>query len=147
MIYFDTSALIKRFVSEKGSPLVQTVVGRDETVATAKIAYAEIFAGLTRKLREGNLSRAQYGLACRQFESDWQAYLRVELQDSILLLARDLIRRYPLRGFDAVHLASAVSLKAALGEDITFAAADARLLRAAAAENLESLNVETARAP
>lgn len=147
MIYFDTSALIKRFVSEKGSPLVQTVVGRNETVATAKIAYAEIFAGLTRKLREGNLSRAQYGLACRQFESDWQAYLRVELQDSILLLARDLIRRYPLRGFDAVHLASAVSLKAALGEDITFAAADARLLRAAAAENLESLNVETARAP
>jgi len=95
LIYFDTSALTKRFVSEKGSPLVQTVVGRNETVATAKIAYAEIIAGLTRKLSEGNLSRAQYGLACRQFERDWQAYLRAELQDSILLLARDLIQRRP----------------------------------------------------
>ena len=144
MIYLDTSALIKRFVNEKGSPLVRSIVQRKGTIATAKIAYAEIFAGLTRKLREGNLSKAQYVLACRQFESDWQAYLRVELEDDILLLARDLIQRRPLRGFDAVHLASALRLKIALGEAITFAAADGRLLKAAQAENLEPLNVEIA---
>ena len=142
MIYLDTSALIKRFVNENGSPLVQSIVQRKGVIATAKIAYAEIFAGLTGKLREGNLSKAQYALACRQFESDWQAYLRVELEDNILLLARDLIQRRPLRGFDAVHLASALSLKIALGEEITFAAADGRLLKAAKAENLEPLNVE-----
>lgn len=144
MIYLDTSALIKRFVNEKGSPLVQSIVQRPGAIATAKIAYAEIFAGLTRKLREGNLSKAQYTLACRQFESDWHAYLRVELEDDILLLARDLIQRRPLRGFDAVHLASALRLKIALGEEVTFAAADGRLLKAAEGENLEPLNVETA---
>lgn len=144
MIYLDTSALIKRFVNEKGSPLVQSIVQRPGAIATAKIAYAEIFAGLTRKLREGNLSKAQYALACRQFESDWHAYLRVELEDDILLLARDLIQRRPLRGFDAVHLASALRLKHALGEEVTFAAADGRLLKAAEGENLEPLNVETA---
>ena len=145
MIYLDTSALIKRFVNEKGSALVQFIVQRRRPVATAKIAYAEIFAGLTRKLREGYVSRSGYDLTCRQFERDWPAYLRVELEDSILLLARDLIQRHPLRGFDAVHLASAVSLKSALSEEITFAAADERLLRAAQAEELEALNVETDR--
>jgi uncharacterized protein len=67
------------------------------------------------------------------------------LQDDVLLIARDLIQRHPLRGFDAVHLASAVSLKSALGEEITFAAGDERLLRAAEAEKLKPLNVETAR--
>jgi predicted nucleic acid-binding protein len=144
VIYLDTSALIKRFVNEKGSPLVQSIVQRTGAIATAKIAYAEIFAGLTRKLREGNLSKAQYALACRQFESDWHAYLRVELEDDILLLARDLIQRRPLRGFDAVHLASALRLKIALGEKVTFAAADGRLLKAAEGENLEPLNVEIA---
>jgi predicted nucleic acid-binding protein len=144
VIYLDTSALIKRFVNEKGSPLVQSIVQRTAAIATAKIAYAEIFAGLTRKLREGNLSKAQYALACRQFESDWHAYLRVELEDDILLLARDLIQRCPLRGFDAVHLASALRLKIALGEEVTFAAADGRLLKAAEGENLEPLNVEIA---
>ena len=68
----------------------------------------------------------------------------MELQEHILLLARDLIQRHPLRGFDAVHLASAVSLRSALGEEITFAAADERLLRAAKEENLSAINVETA---
>ena len=91
------------------------------------------------------MSKAQYSTACRQFESDWQAYVRVELQDDILLLARDLIQRHPLKGFDALHLASALRLKAALGEELRFAAADRNLLRAAEIEKLEALNVETAR--
>jgi len=144
VIYLDTSALVKRFVQEKGSPVVQSLFQSATAVATAKIAYAEIFAGLTRKLRERNLSRAQYSAACRHFESDWHAYVRVELQDDILFLARDLIQRHPLKGFDAVHLASALRLKVALGEELRFAAADKNLLRAAQSEKLETINVETA---
>ena len=70
----------------------------------------------------------------------------MELEDDILLLARDLIQRRPLRGFDALHLASALRLKLALGEAITFAAADERLLKAAEAESLEPLNVQTSNA-
>lgn len=147
MNYLDTSALIKRFVAEKGSALIQTIMTRREPVATAKIAYAEVYAGLARKRREGHLSAAHYALSCRQFERDWGAYVRVDLQDEILLLARDLIGRHPLRGFDAIHLASALSLKSALGQDITFAAADERLLRAAHAERLRALNVEASQRP
>jgi len=140
--YLDTSALIKRFVAEKGSPLIRRIIEAGP-VATAKIAYAEVYAGLKRKHREGHISASQYVLACHQFERDWQAYIRVDLQNGILHLARDLIQLHPLRGFDAVHLASALSLKKALGEEITFTAADERLLRAAKAEWLGALNVET----
>ncbi len=147
MNYLDTSALIKRFVAEQGSLLVRRLVIREGPSATAKIAYAEAYSGLTRKHREGHLSTGQYARACQQFENEWQAYVRVDLQDEILRLARDLIRRHPLRGFDAIHLASALSLKKALGEEITFAAADERLLRAAGAEHLHALNVETAQIP
>jgi len=143
MNYLDTSALIKRFVTERGSPLVERLVREEGPIATAKIAYVEVYAGLTRKHREGHLPGSQYALACRQFETDWQAHIRVDLQDEILVVARNLIRRHPLRGFDAIHLASALSLRAALGEEITFAAADERLLRAARAERLRPLNVET----
>ena len=49
MNYLDTSALIKRFVEETGSPLIQTLVTHSTPVATAKIAYAEVYAGLTRR--------------------------------------------------------------------------------------------------
>ena len=143
MNYFDTSALIKRFVEEKGSALVTDLIDRESPMATAKIAYVETYSGFTRKLREKQLSAAQYSRACQQFESEWPAYVRVDTRDEILQLARDLIRRHPLRGFDAIHLASALTLKKALGEEVIFAAADIRLLQAAGAERLQALNVET----
>jgi predicted nucleic acid-binding protein len=61
----------------------------------------------------------------------------------ILLLARDLIRRHALRGVDAIHLASALSLRESLTETVRFFAADERLLRAAEAERLAPVDVET----
>ncbi len=142
MIYLDTSALIKRFLAEPGSPRVYSLLTSEPGVATAKIAYAEAYGALARKQRAGDLSRAQYALAARRFEEEWQVLTRIDLHDEILVLARDLIQRHPLRGLDAIHLASAISLKRALHEDITFAAADAQLLRAAKAERLCPLDVE-----
>ncbi len=144
MNYFDTSALIKRFVNERGSDLVAAIVARQGPIATAKIAYAEVHAGLARKRREGGLSAKQYGRTRETFEEDWEAYVRVDLHDDILVLARDLIQRHPLRGFDAIHLASALSLRTALGEAIRFVAADARLLQAAEVERCPVLDVEAA---
>ena len=147
MNYLDTSALIKRFVQEKGSSVVHTIVTSTGPVATSKIAYVEVYAGLARKHRDGHLSQAEYTLVCREFERDWAAYVRIDLSDEVLFLARDLIRHHPLRGFDAIHLASALSLRKAVGEDVVFAAADERLLRAAAGEHLSAINVETAPTP
>jgi uncharacterized protein len=138
----DSSALVKRFVAEKGSDRVTVLVSSGEPVATAKIAYAEIYAGLTRRRREGDVSEGDYAHACRQFEGDWRSYVRVDLRDEILVLARDLIRRHPLRGYDSVHLASAIALARGLEEEVTFLAADARLLRAARVEKLRAVNPE-----
>jgi uncharacterized protein len=144
MIYLDTSALIKRFVAEVGSETVDDLIGKSGPVMIAKIGFAEVHAGLKRKQREGALSGQDYALSVRQFEADWVHYHRIDLLDDILQLARDLIQQHPLRGFDAIHLASALSAKRATGEDLSFAAADTRLLRAAESEHLISINVENA---
>ena len=142
MNYLDTSALVKHFVLEKGSERVREIVGAREPVATSKIGYAEVHAALARRRREGDLSTRQYARACRNFEEFWQIYVRVDLRDEVLLLARDLIKRRPLRGFDAIHLALALTLGRELGEEMRFVAADARLLGAAKAEGLRVLNPE-----
>lgn len=143
MTYLDTSALIKRFVVEKGSQELRRLVDHERTVATATVAYAEAYAGLTRRYRERGLSRRQYERACKQFETEWDAYVRVELHREVLSAARDLIQRHALRGFDGVHLASAVVLQRGLGESVTFVAADERSLRAAAAERMPVFDVES----
>jgi predicted nucleic acid-binding protein len=143
--YLDTSALVKRFVSEAGSSEIRSLLTGDEPIASATIAYAELYSGLTRRHREGVLSQLQYRLACRRFERDWMALVKVELGAEILSSARGLIQRHSLRAFDAIHLASALGLQAAANEPVTFVAADQRLLRAAAGERLATVNPETAR--
>jgi uncharacterized protein len=134
-------------VEEEGSTLVDRLMARGEPIATATVAYAELYAGITRKHRQGQLASAPYALACRQIEEEWQAYVLVELQTDILILAREVIRRHALRGFDAIHLASALSVRMALNEETTFLAADERLLRSASSEGLKTLNVEKALNP
>lgn len=141
MNYFDTSALIKRFVAEAGSELVLQLTNRDRVV-TAAITYAEVHGGLARKKRTGELAGNDYAIACDQFEEDWQAYDRIQLTTEILTRARDLIQRHPLRGFDAIHLASAMEPGTEVAYAVTFVAADARLLNAAAAEGLPVVDVE-----
>jgi uncharacterized protein len=67
----------------------------------------------------------------------------VELHAEVLSAARSLIQRHGLRGFDGVHLASAVVLRRGLGESVKFVAADGRLLRAAAAERMPVVDIES----
>jgi len=143
MNYLDSSALIKRFAAEKGSERVRRIIEKEGPIATAKIAYAEVYSGLARKKREGALSTVQHAFLCRQVELDWHAYVRMDLTDEVLSLARDLVQRHPLRGFDAIHLSSALILKASLDEQVVFASADERQLQAAAKERLSALNIET----
>ena len=141
MNYFDTSALIKRFIEEPGSNRVDRVLARDPILATSKVAYAEVHAGLARKLREKALTTAAYRKTSRAFDGDWRAYVRVDLVDALLLSVRDLVRRHPLRGFDAIHLASALRLQEQLGEEVRIIACDDRLLTAAREEGLQTLDV------
>jgi len=141
MIYLDTSALIKRYIWESGSEQVRHVFRENGVIVTSKIAYPEVYAAFTRRMREGHLVPIRYRQVCRLFEREWRAYLIVEVHDEVLHLSRDLIKKYPLRGFDALHLASAKSLGRQLRTTITFVCADQRLLESAKAEGFELLAV------
>ena len=143
MTYLDTSALIKRFVEEPGSPAVDDLVRARAPIASATIAYAEAYSGLARRHREGDLPAAGFARACEQFERDWIGYVKVHLNDDVLGTARHVIQRHALRGFDGIHLASALTLQHGWDDPVLVVGADQRLLRAAAAEGLATLNVET----
>ena len=70
MIYFDSSALVKRYIEESGSDVVQSLLDRDVSAATSKLAYPEILSALTRKQRSGELTRRSLQAAVNQFEAD-----------------------------------------------------------------------------
>ncbi|MCC6849081.1 MAG: type II toxin-antitoxin system VapC family toxin [Deltaproteobacteria bacterium] len=102
-----------------------------------------LHAGLATTPRERTLTTSGHRRTVRALAADWRALVRVGVTERVLALVPGLARRYPLRGFDAIHLASAVRLQSDLAEAVSFVAADERLLAAAAGERLTPIDVSS----
>ncbi len=138
-VYLDTSALVKLYVEEEGSSLVQNTVAQAALVATSAIAYVEARAAFVRRRHEGGLSAGDYRRIIRDLDADWARCLVVEIPDSLIREAARLAESHRLRVYDAVHLASAAALRGRLTEPVVFASWDLGLDKAAKAEGLELL--------
>lgn len=148
--YFDSSATVKRYASEKGSHWIKEIVepGAGNIIYISQIGVVEIAAALSRKVRTQELTRENYEAALQLFLADVQneEYITANLNDAIIQLAVELTKRHPLRGYDAVHLATALSLNTALVDSgaptIVVVTADRILREAARAEGLLAENLE-----
>jgi predicted nucleic acid-binding protein len=88
-------------------------------------------------MRAGDLSKRAYGVASRALRRDWDRLAVVDFRE---VEAGRLAAKYGLRGFDAIHLSSAVTVASApAGPDVLFSSFDAALNRAAARERLQVL--------
>lgn len=141
MIYWDSSAVIKKYLSEEGSDVVHLRLKADSVVITSQITYAEVYATFVRKMREKAFSTQTHQKICRMFDADWKAMIIVRMDDVLLPVIRDLLIRHPLRSADSIHLASAVHVsERARHSSLSFACADEKLLQAAKKEGLAGWN-------
>ncbi len=93
------------------------------------------------RCREGNFSQGSRPSRFPALPFHLLSFIIVELDNDIFHLSRGLIKKHPLRAYDAVHRASAKSLKNRLKTVITFACADRRLSQSAEAEGPALLSV------
>jgi uncharacterized protein len=140
--YFDTSALVKRYVRESGSIWVRSIIANQgNAVFTAEITLAEVAAVLAAHSRApGGITVKHKERVLAQFLADCQEiFTLLSIERRLIDSAVQLAQRYRLRGYDAVQLATAVSafeiLKDA-GVDLVFVTNDQDLLQAAQAEGL-----------
>lgn len=136
ILYLDTSSLMKLFVQEEGSRLVEALVEGSQGAAISLVGYAEARAALARASREARITPVEHRRAVRRLEEAWADFIVIAVHEPLIRLAGALAEKHFLRGFDSIHLASALSLQQQIGEAITFSAADARLCGAAQAEGL-----------
>jgi predicted nucleic acid-binding protein len=136
MMYFDSSALVKRYLKEDGTEKVNSLIASQRLIATSKLAYPEILSTLTRKQREVEISRKDFKSVIAIFEKDWEKLFIVEFHDELLKTIKELLGKYSLKGADTLHLSSAIWLGRVTKTRVTFVASDATLLRAARSENL-----------
>lgn len=141
--YLDASALVKRYVNETGSRWLREIVApeRAPLLFTSRMTIIEVVSAFTRRVRDGSLTRADFALARDAFRSDClNDYQIMPPSIEIVDQACHLLEQYPLRAYDATHLATALSVQAFLAKKdypaLTFLSADQRLNHAAMSEDL-----------
>jgi predicted nucleic acid-binding protein len=141
--YVDTSALVKRYVDETGSGWLRTALGAQPapSIIIVHLAVVEMTSALMRRLREGALTPAEVTQLQSAFRSDCLDKYEIALAvGNIIDQANRLLEAYPLRAYDAVHLATAVFANQRLVDHdlapLIFLSSDDRLNDAASAEGL-----------
>jgi uncharacterized protein len=132
--YFDSSALVKLLLNEDGRRVGLAVWDAADVTATSRLAYPEVRAALAAARRGRRLDAEQYAAAKAAWEQRWAQLRVVEAAPGVLDTAGELAEVCALRGFDAVHLASALRLGAPDKPDGPIMVAWDERLRSAAAE-------------
>lgn len=139
ILCLDTSSLVKLYVEEAHTPAVKEWVEGAELIATCRVSYPETLSALDRRFRSGDFSKREYDLLIEGFGLDWLNFVTLDFDE---IEAGRLVRKYGLRGFDAVHLSSAKMLMRDENVSLFFSSFDERLNKAAVAEGLELLMPE-----
>ncbi len=136
-VYWDTSALIKRYLAESGTPEVLGLLGQASLSGTVVVTRADVAGVFSKAFSKGRLTEEQVRRGMREFRQDWPAYLRVRINETMIRDADHLALQYSLRGYDAVHLSAALTWKDRISETIHFATFDDNLWHAAGTEGFE----------
>jgi uncharacterized protein len=141
--YFDTSALVKRYVDEAGRREVLRLLRKHQCVTSA-VLPVELRSALRRRVFEGTLDEERLPEILRRFASDREFWAFVEVTKDVLTTAETLVSSRPLGTLDAIHVASAQLFAARISAPgLLFVSADARQNDAAAATGMAIKRVES----
>lgn len=130
-VFFDSSAFVKRYVSEPGTDAVLGWCDRATEIGLSGIALPEIVSAFCRLKRESRITDKQYRQLKTLLLTDIEDAAVCDLTPAVLAQAVSCLETNILRGMDAIHIGSAVVLKA----DV-FVTADERQRDAAARAGL-----------
>lgn len=145
--FLDSSAIVKRYIPEIGSGWVNSLTGlkSGHHLFIAQITQIEIVSAVSRRKREGNISvRTAKAIRLLLNRHTAKEYRVVSLSNEVIQIAMDLNDIHPLRAYDSIQLATAISLDRSLHSaklpGLVFLSADDRLLAVAHAEGLATDN-------
>jgi uncharacterized protein len=130
-VFFDSSALAKRYIEEKGTDQVQAILSSASALAVSVICVPEIVSALCRRRRERKLSTEEYRNAKASVLTDIDDAAVIGITEEVIAQGVALLEQFPLRSTDALHIACASEWSTDL-----FVSADDRQCKAARARGL-----------
>lgn len=145
--YLETSALVKLYIQEAGTRSIIEMAhpSAGHLLAVLALSRVECVSAIRRRLREGDIEQTSADAAEWQLDRHLASRFLVQpVTDQVLDEAVRLLRRYPLRGFDALQLAGFLILAAAAqfhpSDPAIFVCGDERLLAAGRGEGIAVMN-------
>lgn len=141
--YFDTSALIKRYVEEQGRHEVLGLLRKSQCVVSA-ILPVEVRSALRRRVAEKTLDGKRMPSILKRLAGDRAYWTVIEVSTDVLATAESLSGAHPLRALDAIHVASArLFANRTASQTFTFISADMQQTRVAEALGLKTRYIGT----
>lgn len=125
-VFFDSSAFVKRYVREASTDAVLAWCDQASEIGLSAIALPEMISAFCRLRRENKIDDTQYRQLKSNLLADLEDAALCDVTPQVLVQALASLEQNVLRGMDAIHIGSAVALKA----DV-FMSADQRQCEAA----------------
>lgn len=134
--YFDTSSMVKWLFEETDSELAADARDKAAFAVTSLMAYPEVLSAIRRANQEGRCSESEMAFAIEEFMEVWNDMAWIPPFKKLIFGTQLLIFDHDLRGYDAVHLASALAFKREAETEVLFSCFDRKLNQAAKAKGL-----------
>jgi predicted nucleic acid-binding protein len=148
LFYFDTSAILKRYKTEKGSHVIDELFDKKapgEIFASSFLTALEVLSTASRALRGKQLSRRAFDQLTSRFFADFSSLFQIgSVDNSIIASSITVTVQQHLRPADAIHLATVQRIRQVMAgiEELAVVASDKELIAACRAEGIEVMNPE-----
>jgi predicted nucleic acid-binding protein len=149
VIFFDTSAIVKGYASEPGSPAIHGAPKRlPGKLYLTDAVVLEVLGALAKKQRKGELTEGEYRSARTRFLNELGGKLNVihlrEIDFTTAFQMVDTYRHVGAGPIDVLHIVSALHLRAGSPVGgVTVASSDGAFLGLARAAGLATFDPET----
>ena len=145
IFYLDTSAVVKRYRSERGTEVIARLFDDPESedrFYSSFLSILEFTSGILCLVKGDQLRERVANEVLARFRRDIREIFRGwPLDNDIVTEAVAVVERHKLRSGDAIHLATAISLfSIATGPQVVMVTSDRELLRAAEVSGITTLD-------
>lgn len=131
IVYIDTSAILKEYLGEDFSQETVSFLRKADFLGSSVLLKVEFTSGIAKAIRMGWINPEVAQQVFSLFNTEVADLHLISVDQTIINRAAELAWQFGLRGYDAVHLASAWVWQEDLGEMVTLATFDRPLKDAA----------------
>ncbi len=135
--YFDTSALLKRYIKESGSDVIDDTIDKADEILVSPLTRIEAISALRRLLSEGKICITDYKNIKSELDKDFKDFTILPISQKTLNKAYQIVDAEDIRTLDAIQLATVIIASENIDKLV---AADQRLLSAADNNNIVTLD-------